>query len=137
MVADGLIHHAVHDPSAGHIPVPHGPETGTDHASFPYTRDAANEKQIFDYLIKPDDSYTSDGTYWADLPFWKRARFVGQTDAEETAAELKSIGSMIKKDPLSPVGWYFRQAVLPGAGLGLEGYVIRIESGISSRTDRT
>jgi MFS family permease len=31
---------------------------------------------------------------------------------------------MIKRDPLSPVGWYFRNCVIPGAGLGLEGYVL-------------
>jgi MFS family permease len=31
---------------------------------------------------------------------------------------------MMKADPLSPVSWYFRNAVLPGAGLGLEGYVL-------------
>ena len=31
---------------------------------------------------------------------------------------------MIKKDPLSPVGWYMRNAVIPGAGLLLEGYVL-------------
>jgi hypothetical protein len=28
----------------------------------------------------------------------------------------------MKKDPLSPVGWYFRNAIIPDAGLGLEGY---------------
>jgi hypothetical protein len=28
---------------------------------------------------------------------------------------------MFKKDPLSPVSWYFKNAILPGAGLGLEG----------------
>lgn len=121
--ADGLHHHRTHDPSAGAIPLPHGPETGTDHASYPYSRNAANEKQIFDYLIKPDDSYTPEGIYWADLPLLKRARFVGRNDAEEAGRELKEIGRMVKEDPLSPVGWYFRQAVLPGAGLGLEGYV--------------
>ncbi|KAI1780069.1 MFS general substrate transporter [Hypoxylon cercidicola] len=31
---------------------------------------------------------------------------------------------MFKNDPLSPVAWYFRNAILPGAGLGLEGYVL-------------
>jgi hypothetical protein len=122
---DGLHHHHVHPPAAGIIPTPHGPETGTDHASYPYTRNAANEQAILDYLLKPDDSYTSEGVYWADLPIWQRAKFVAATDAEEAAKELRAFGEMIKEDPLSPVGWYFSNAVLPGAGLGLEGYVWR------------
>lgn len=119
----GLYHPRVHDPTAGTIPVPHGPETGTDHATLPYDRNAANEKAIFDYLIKPDDSYNSDGVYWADLPWLKRAKFVSAVDAAEAKKELGAIGTMMKADPLSPIGWYFRNAVLPGAGLGLEGYV--------------
>ncbi|OBT63652.1 hypothetical protein VE03_07276 [Pseudogymnoascus sp. 23342-1-I1] len=121
---DGLYHPRVHDPAAGTIPVPHGPDTGTDHATLPYDRDAANEKAIFDYLIKPDDSYNEDGVYWADLPLWKRAKFVSAVDAAEARKELGAIGAMMKADPLSPIGWYFRNAVLPGAGLGLEGYVL-------------
>ena len=120
---DGLHHPRVHDPAAGAIPVPHGPETGTDYATYPYQRDAANENAIFDYLIKPDDSYNSEGVYWADMPWGKRAAFVTSVDNAEAAKELSSIGSMVKEDPLSPLGWYFRNAVLPGAGLGLEGYV--------------
>ena len=43
------------------------------------------------------------------------------TDAQEAKRELGEIGKMMKEDPLSPVGWYFRHAVLPGGGLGLEG----------------
>ena len=120
---DGLHHHRTHDPQAGTIPVPHGPETGQDHASFPFTRDAENEKAIFNYLLKPDDSFTPEGVYWADLPLWQRIKFVGRTEGEEAKKELGELGAMVKKDPLSPIGWYFRQAVLPGAGLGLEGYV--------------
>lgn len=119
---DGLHHHRTHDPQAGTIPVPHGPETGQDHASFPFTRDPSNERAIFDYLLKPDDSFTAEGVYWADLPLWQRIKFVGRTEGEEAKKELGELGAMVKKDPLSPIGWYFRQAVLPGAGLGLEGY---------------
>ncbi len=80
-----------------------------------------NERQIFDYLLKPDDSYSADGVYWADLPLAQRVKFVTSYDGKEAARELKSIGAMAKRDPLSPVAYYFRNMVLPGAGLGLEG----------------
>ena len=83
-----------------------------------------NERQIFDYLLQPDDSYDANGVYWADLPLAKRAKFVGGYDYKESRRELASIGAMIKKDPLSIFGWYFRNMVIPGAGLGLEGYVL-------------
>ena len=122
-MADGMVHHKTHDPAAGLVPVPYGPDTG-DEESFPYTRNADNEKQIFQYLLKPDDSYTPEGVYWADLPIGQRAAFVSGVDAAEARKELNTIGSMIKKDPLSPIGWYFRNCIIPGAGLGLEGYVI-------------
>jgi hypothetical protein len=87
----------------------------------PYTEGEEHEKQIFHRLIKPDDSYTPDGIYWADLPIVKRASFVARTDAQEAQRELDAIGSMMRKNPLSPIAWYLRNAVLPGAGLGLEG----------------
>ena len=80
-----------------------------------------NERQIFDYLLKPDDNYTAGGIYWADLPFAQRVRFVSSNDAKEAGRELRNIGAMTKKDPLSPVAYYFKNMVLPGAGLGLEG----------------
>lgn len=80
-----------------------------------------NEKEIFDYLIHPDDSYTSEGVYWADLPLAKRIAFVSSYDAKEAGRELRNIGKMAKRDPLSPVSYYFKNMVLPGAGLGLEG----------------
>jgi hypothetical protein len=124
-MADKLFHHHdVHNPTPGQIPVPHGPDTGNDHVSLPYNRDPNNEKLIFDYLLKPDDSYTAEGKYWADLPWGEKVAFVTRVDAAMVKEELCSIARMMKKDPLSPVGWYFRNAVLPGAGLGLEGSVL-------------
>jgi hypothetical protein len=83
-----------------------------------------HERGAFDELIRPDDSYTKDGTYWADLPLGQKIKFVGSYDAAETRRELASIWEMIKVDPLSPFSYYFRNMVLPGAGLGLEGYVL-------------
>lgn len=126
-MANLLHHHHHHDPSnAGVIPVPHGPETGDDHASYPYAHNPENEQAIFSYLLRPDDLYTPEGVYWADLPFAKQVAFVRKTDNAEARKELGNIGRLMKQDPLAPVGWYFRNAVLPGAGLGLEGYARKI-----------
>lgn len=83
-----------------------------------------NERQIFDYLIKPDDSFTPEGVYWADLPLMKRIAFVTAYDGKEAARELRNIWAMFKRDPLEPFRYYIRNMVIPGAGLGLEGYVL-------------
>lgn len=83
-----------------------------------------NERQVFNSLILPDDLYDSNGVYWADMPLAQKIKFVANTDAQEAKKELTSIGQMIKKDPLSPISYYFKNMVLPGAGLGLEGYVL-------------
>ncbi|KAI9806709.1 MAG: hypothetical protein M1825_006166 [Sarcosagium campestre] len=88
------------------------------------TQDHHNEKAIFDHLLRPDDSYDENGTYWADMGLAKRFSFVTRVDGAEAKRELSIIGKMTKKDPLSPLGAYFRNYVIPGAGLGLEGYVL-------------
>lgn len=108
----------------GEIPIPHGPGNETEHDDYPDQSASAEERRIFSHVTRPDDTYTSDGTYWADLPFFKRWSFVNKVDRQVAAEELSTIGSMMKKDPLSPVSWYFRHGVIPGAGLGLEGYVL-------------
>lgn len=119
---NGLQVHEHHDPTNyGIVSAPHGPETGDSHAHYPAAHNPENERQIFSYLLHPDDSYNAQGEYWADLPLMKRVSFVNSVNNAEAVKELKQIGAMMKKDPLSPVGWYFRNAVLPGAGLGLEG----------------
>jgi hypothetical protein len=126
-MAEQLHHHTHHDPTNfGMVSVPHGPETGDDHMSLPYAHNPDNEKEIFAYLLRPDDSYTPEGVYWADLPLGQKISFVNSVNNAESLKELKAIGRMTKNDPLSPVSWYFRNAVLPGAGLGLEGYVTYI-----------
>lgn len=124
-MAGFMHHHKHHDPTnQGMVSVPHGPETGDDHVSYPYTHDANREAEIFNYLLHPNDLYTQEGVYWADLPLKQRLKFVNAIDNAESKKELGQIWAMMKKDPLSPVGWYFKNAVLPGAGLGLEGYVL-------------
>lgn len=101
---------------------PHGPDMSGDQE--PLENMDINEKGAFDSLIRPDDSYTPEGIYWADLPLHKKAKFVLSYDGKEAARELGSVWNMFKADPLSPVSYYFKNMVLPGAGLGLEGYVI-------------
>ncbi|KAI1114383.1 major facilitator superfamily domain-containing protein [Nemania sp. NC0429] len=127
-MADFLRRHTKHDPPIGELPVPHGPETGGEHQHYPRRASTAYatdyEKQIFSHLLQPDDSYTPEGVYWADLPWAKRFSFVNNVGSQETKAELRAIWAMIKEDPLSPVSWYFRNSILPGAGLLLEGYVL-------------
>lgn len=104
--------------------MPHGPPADHDSDDYPVRDASADERRIFSHVTRPDDSYTPDGVYWADLPWSKRVSFVSKVDREAAAKELSTIGSMVKKDPLSPISWYFRHAVIPGAGLGLEGYVL-------------
>lgn len=108
------------------LAAPHGPDMTGEHPAMvdPHFDISSNEKEIFNYLLKPDDSYNADGVYWADLPIMKRVAFVTSVDVKEAKSELFSIGRMMKKDPLSPIAFYFRNMVLPGAGLGLEGYVL-------------
>jgi len=105
---------------------PHGPDMSGRHPPLenPTFNMNQSEKQIFDYLLKPDDIYNSEGVYWADLPLAKRIKFISHVDSQETKKELSSIWAMTKNDPLSPISYYFRNMVLPGAGLGLEGYVL-------------
>ncbi|PHH88038.1 hypothetical protein CDD83_8076 [Cordyceps sp. RAO-2017] len=117
-------HHRRHSAIPGEIPVPHGPVGDSDSDDYPLAGASADERRIFSHVTRPDDSYTPDGVYWADLPWSKRVAFVSKVDRHAAAQELQTIGSMARKDPLSPLSWYFRHAVIPGAGLGLEGYVL-------------
>ncbi|KAJ6011597.1 hypothetical protein N7451_003009 [Penicillium sp. IBT 35674x] len=94
-----------------------------------------HEKAAFDEIIRPADSYTPDGQYWADLPVGQRVGFCLKQDREEMAKESAWLWDMIKTDPLSPISYYFRNFVLPGAGLGLEGYVLFSISNVTSLFD--
>ncbi|KAF4415624.1 inorganic phosphate permease [Fusarium acutatum] len=119
-------HHHHESTIPGEIPVPHGPpDSDTEHISDePIAYATADERRIFSHVTRPDDSYTEDGVYWADLPLAQRYRFVSKVDNDAAKEEAKTAWSMFKEDPLSPFSWYFRHAVIPGAGLGLEGYVL-------------
>lgn len=108
------------------LAAPHGPNMQTDrHVATADIGDMPNmtdkEASVINSFIYPSDSFTEDGTYWADLPMGKRVAFVNKVNNEDAKKELKSIWRMTKNDPLSPVGYYFKNMVLPGAGLFLEG----------------
>lgn len=55
----------------------------------------------------PQDTYVGE-TYWADLPAGERVKWINSEFGKETFREFKALGSMIKADPLSPIGLYFR-----------------------------
>ncbi|KAF4340042.1 inorganic phosphate permease [Fusarium beomiforme] len=119
-------HHHHESTIPGEVPVPHGPaDSDSEHTpDEPIAYATADERRIFSHVTRPDDSYTEDGVYWADLPLAQRYRFVSKVDNNAAREEAKTAWSMFKEDPLSPFSWYFRHAVIPGAGLGLEGYVL-------------
>lgn len=104
------------------LALPHGPNMDRQHVATADIHDMnQNERDIFNHILLPDDSYDEHGQYWADMSIGKRAKFVNAVDSKEAKKELGQIGRMMKSDPLSPVGWYMRNAVIPGAGLLMEG----------------
>ncbi|KAK9242194.1 hypothetical protein V1506DRAFT_99951 [Lipomyces tetrasporus] len=129
-MADRAVNH--HGPIAGQIPVPHGgqdydtingqivDDAETSDASGPAV-DSKEEKAIFSYLLHPDDSYDENGVYWADMKFGQQLSFISKVDNAEAKREWGNFWKMFKSDPLSPISWYFRECVIPGAGLGLAG----------------
>lgn len=95
---------------------------GGQHVATTNLRDMnATEESVFRSLLQPDDSYDENGTYWADMKLGQKIKFINKVNNAEAASELKSIGRMVKADPLSPVSYYFRNMVIPGMGLLLEG----------------
>ncbi|KAH0014606.1 MFS general substrate transporter, partial [Aureobasidium melanogenum] len=107
------------------IAAPHGPNMDGHHvATEQLYAMSQNEQGVFQTILKPDDSYDENGTYWADMPIMQRIKFVTKVNNAETKKELSATWAMIKRDPLSPIGYYFRNMVIPGAGLLLEGYVL-------------
>lgn len=104
------------------IAAPHGPNMGGQHVATADLGDMKhNESEVFRSLLLPDDSYDENGTYWADMKVAQRLKFVNKADSAEAKKEVQSIGRMMKADPLSPVSYYFRNMVIPGMGLLLEG----------------
>jgi MFS family permease len=71
----------------------------------------------------PPDSY-SGTTYWADLPFRERLKWVNEMSNDEARRGLKSLGASFKADPLQPIRDYFSKYVIVGMGLFVEGYTL-------------
>lgn len=115
------------------VAAPHGPNMSGHHvATADLTDMNPQEEGVFRSLLLPDDSYDENGTYWADMPVAQRLKFTNKVDSAEAAKELRSIGRMIQADPLSPLGYYMRNMVIPGMGLLLEGWVASDECRIQS-----
>lgn len=109
------------------LAAPHGPDMSGRHVATADLGDmSAKESVVFRSLLLPDDSHNAGGTYWADMPVGKRLAFVSKTHSAELAKELRSIARMIEADPLSPLSYYARNMIIPGAGLLLEWYVVDI-----------
>ena len=104
------------------LAAPHGPNVGGGHVATADVGDMSNaESSVFRTLLLPDDSYDETGTYWADMSIPRRIKFVNKVNNAEAMKELRTIGSMIRRDPLSPVMFYIRNMIIPGMGLLLEG----------------
>jgi hypothetical protein len=122
-LANGAKNITVKMTTLGPMP-PHGPDVAGTHPQYEDIHDMnPNERDAFDKLLRPDDCFTPEGVYWADLPISQRIGFVLKSENVEAKKELSELGAVIKADPLAPVGMYFKNYVLPGAGLLLEGCV--------------
>ena len=76
---------------------------------------------MLDETLFPADSYTSDTkTYWADLPFWEKTKWINNQSNAEARRELGEIGRMFKRDPLSPIRAYFGNSEQLPAGIHSE-----------------
>ncbi|UZJ55817.1 hypothetical protein CBS101457_005137 [Exobasidium rhododendri] len=77
-----------------------------------------------DSILYPSDIYTSNHTYWADLPAGEKTKWINNQNNAQAKQEVKQIGRMFKEDPLSPIRFYFSNYVVKGMGLFVEGYVL-------------
>ena len=79
----------------------------------------------------PPDSYSAT-TYWADLPFRERIKWVNDKSNAEARRELALLGASFKADPLQPIRDYFSKYVIVGMGLFVEGYTLFSVGNLSS-----
>lgn len=85
---------------------------------------SAHAAERLDKILYPSDSFTRDKQYWADLPRKQRVRWVNVQNGTEAKRELGIVWRMFKQDPLSPLTAYFRNYVITGLGLFVEGYTL-------------
>ena len=103
------------------LAAPHGPNRGGHVATADIGDMSDKESSVFRQLLLPDDSYTPEGVYWADLPLMKKIAYVNKINNAEAKREFGNFLKMTRADPLSPVMFYIRNMIIPGAGLLLEG----------------
>lgn len=84
---------------------------------------AIENREMFNHILYPDDMYKND-IYYGDMSSRERNAFIYEVESTESKKEFGQFLAMFKRNPISPVVWYFKNCVLPGAGLGLEGYVL-------------
>ncbi|POY76385.1 inorganic phosphate (Pi) transporter, also low-affinity manganese transporter [Rhodotorula taiwanensis] len=117
--ADGPHEIDTHQEKEAFAPTPSG-----SNSSMTQSNATGVDASLLNASLYPDDSYTPDGTYWADLPRGQRTKFVNKQFNEESAREARYIWDMFKRDPAAPFKAYFRKYVLTGMGLFVEGYVL-------------
>ncbi|PWZ03447.1 MFS general substrate transporter [Testicularia cyperi] len=105
------------------------PSSHSDTAASPSAADRDHilspQQSILDETLFPADSYTKDTkTYWADLPWWQKTKWINAQSNAEARRELGVIGRMFKADPLSPFSAYYQNYVITGLGLFVEGYTL-------------
>ena len=61
-------------------------EDSNDMSTVSLGNDHLNERAIFDYLLRSDDSYDQNSVYWADLSFGDWIKFVIAYDTMEAMA---------------------------------------------------
>ncbi|TNY17701.1 major facilitator superfamily domain-containing protein [Rhodotorula diobovata] len=102
--------------------------SGFDSPSSGLSTSASSTNAHLEHLLKdalfPDDSYTADGVYWADLPRKERLAFINHQQNAEAKREFRWVLDMFKQDPAEPLRRYFRKYVMTGMGLFVEGYVL-------------
>ena len=80
-------------------------------------------QNAFNKVVYPSDSFTSDGTYWADLPIMRRAAFACEQYHEIATREFVGICRMFARDPMSPFAAYSHY-MINGLGMFVEGYTL-------------
>jgi MFS family permease len=71
----------------------------------------------------PPDMYAGT-TYWADLPWSERIRWVNANSDAEAKREFLLLMSEFRRDPLKPINDYFSHYVITGMGMFVEGYTL-------------
>ncbi|GAA5975570.1 hypothetical protein JCM11641_003537 [Rhodosporidiobolus odoratus] len=100
------------------------PSTSSNSPASSQMAQGENLDHLIHEALYPADSYTQDGTYWADLPKQERWAFINKQSNEEARREFKMVWEMFKADPASPFRAYWNKYVLVGMGLFVEGYVL-------------